>query len=148
MNAIVTLPMRAIPVPPNRRMTALPNAFGAAMLLAENTIYNFASDLGGASYRAGLWDFYQTTNGGFFMSPRSDVPFSVNVRTNGSSGEMTPDAFGITCCLFAYSHLSMAMHERGRITLSEQFGEHYHKLRDFILARDDEELEGIWGAID
>jgi hypothetical protein len=148
MNAIIALPVRAILVPANRRMNALPNAFGSAMLLAENTIYNFASELGGASYRGGLWDFYDTSTGAFYMVPHSDRTFLVNVRTNGYTGTMSPDAFGITCCLFAYSHLSMAMHERNRPALSEMFGRHYHALRDFIDAREDEELAEVWRAID
>ena len=55
---------------------------------------------------AGFWDFIELSNGGFYMAPQHEGTFRFSVDTNGYEGEMSPDAAGITVCLFAYSHLS------------------------------------------
>jgi hypothetical protein len=47
----------------------------------------------------------ELTNGGFYLRTGSE-PVAFRVPSNGFEGVMSPDAAGITVCLFAYSHLS------------------------------------------
>lgn len=58
-----------------------------------------------ADYRGGYWHFYQLGNGAFYMAPDEDTVFHV-VCENGFDGQLSADAFGITACLYAYSHLA------------------------------------------
>ncbi len=46
---------------------------------------------------------------------------------NGFTGKMSPHAFGGTCCLYAYSHLSF--HAKGQ--LQELISDQYYWLRDY-----------------
>ena len=71
------------------------------------------------------------------MAP--DGNYSV-VSDNGFTGDMTGDAFGITACLYAYSHLSF------RPELTELCGRHFHLLRDAIFEHP--EVKAILAAID
>lgn len=103
----------------------------------EPTVYLFAEHLS-PDYRGGYWHFYALENDGFYMSPDQD-PFTVT-SDNGFSGTLTGDAFGITACLYAYSHLSF------RPELTEVCGRHYHLLRDFAL--DHREARAIMAATD
>ena len=104
----------------------------------EPFIYNMARSLS-SDYQGGLWSMYELTNGGFYMSPDSDTPFHV-VSQNGYEGNMSADAFGITTCLFAYSHLSFSEE------LADACGEQFHLLRDFALLQT--EVRDIFAAID
>ncbi len=104
----------------------------------EPFIYNMARRLSN-DYQGGLWIMYELTNGGFYMSPDSDTPFKV-VCMNGYEGKMSADAFGITVCLYAYSHLSFSEE------LADVCGEQFHLLRDFAL--DHCEARKIFSAID
>jgi hypothetical protein len=49
---------------------------------------------------------------------------------NGYEGELSADAFGIACCLYAYSHLSFA----GPDALAEECARQYHLLREWMLS--------------
>ena len=60
-----------------------------------------------ADYRGGYWHFYQLGNGAFYMAPDEDTVFHV-VCENGFDGQLSADAFGITACLYAYSHLALS----------------------------------------
>lgn len=60
----------------------------------ENAVYALASNFS-ACYEGGLWDFYELSNGGFYMEP--NVPYALEVTStlNNWTGGMTPDAYGI-----------------------------------------------------
>lgn len=80
------------------------------------------------------------SNGGFYMAPQHEGTYRFSVDTNGYDGEMSPDAAGITVCLFAYSHLSF------RYADDQVFANHFHRLREF--AMDHAEALAIFAAID
>jgi hypothetical protein len=105
----------------------------------EPTIFNFAGQLS-ASYDGGLWEFYALSHGGFYMAPKTDDPFEV-ICENGFEGRLSTCAFGMTVCLYAYSHLSF-----GGGTLAEACAEQYHLLRAHAL--DHREAAAILAAID
>lgn len=118
-------------------MNILPRHFGRIMLLVENAVYFWAGKLS-QDYRGGFWDFYEFDDGGFYMAPQADR-FRVAVDTNGYEGEMSADAFGITCCLFAFSHLSFQIDD-------DALSRHYGHLYEFALEH--AESREIFGATD
>ncbi|CAM5797815.1 antirestriction protein [Rhizobacter fulvus] len=106
----------------------------------EPTICQFARRLS-ADYSGGDWAFFGLSNGGFYMAPRSDGRLRV-AAANGFDGAMSADAFGITSCLYALSHLSFARYE----AFSEAYSEQFHLLRAHSL--DHPEAGAIVAAID
>ena len=93
----------------------------------EPLIYAFASKLS-CDYRGGHWEMYALCNGGFYMAPDDDRDFNVRCE-NGYEGTMSADAFGITCCLYAFSHLSFTANGE----IAKVFASSYHVLREFAM---------------
>ncbi|MBK9246110.1 MAG: antirestriction protein [Burkholderiales bacterium] len=106
-----------------------PYVFGIARTLSED-------------YDGGYWDFHTLSNGAFYMAPAGDERFDVRCE-NGFDGELSADALGITCCLYAYSHLSFA----GPDALAGECARQYHLLREYVLAGHGES-PAILAAID
>ena len=107
----------------------------------EPTVFAFASRLS-EDYKGGLWHFYALSNGGFYMAP--DLPETFEVYSeNGYEGAMSADAFGLTCCLYTFSHLSFT----DNAELAQVCAEQYHLLRDHFASSHDEAKE-IHKAID
>jgi hypothetical protein len=85
-------------VPECQRVSHTAQLFGTAFpFRLEPTVYGWAARLS-PDYRGGYWHFYRLANGGFYLAPASDQDFRVS-SPNGFTGTLTPDAFGITCCL-------------------------------------------------
>lgn len=119
------------------RMEHTARLFGVAFpIRIEPSVYLFAERLS-PDYQGGYWHFYSLNDGGFYMAP--DGNYSV-VSDNGFSGTMSGDAFGITACLYAYSHLSFWPE------LTELCGRHYHLLREYMFEHP--EARAILAAID
>jgi hypothetical protein len=106
----------------------------------EPFIYDMARNLS-TDYTGGYWHMYELNNGGFYMAPDYDTPLHV-VCMNGYEGTLSPDAFGITVCLYAYSNLSFTNDEEFADTCTEQ----YHLLREYMLQHPD--VRPILAAID
>lgn len=122
-----------------QRLMTLPHHFGNRLLAFEGAVYDFMRRFS-PDYRGGFWNFIELSNNGFYMSPEHEGTFRFSVDTNGYAGEMSPDAAGITVCLFAYSHLSF------RYSDNDVFAEHFHRLRDFAIGH--AEASEIFAAID
>ena len=105
----------------------------------EPTIFNFAGQLS-ADYTGGMWEIHKLNDGGFYMAPKTDEPFDVRAE-NGFEGRLSACAFGITVCLYAFSHLSFAADGLG-----ETCAEQYHLLRAHVL--DQREAQAMLAAID
>ena len=106
-------------------------------MTVEHKIYNLMGQFV-ADYKGGFWDFFELSNGGFYMVPQ--VPsVRLSVDSNGFDGRMSADAAGITVCLFAFSHL--AFEHNGEV-----YCRHFHWLRDFALGH--VEAGQIFAAID
>ena len=104
----------------------------------EPFIFEMAGRLS-SDYQGGYWEMYQLSNGGFYMAPDADTPFTVSSE-NGYQGTMSVDAFGITICMYAFSHLSFLP------DMAEVCTEQYHQLREFLFQHP--EVRSILAAID
>jgi hypothetical protein len=91
-----------------------------------------------ADYYGGFWDFFELSNGGFYMAPQMPA-VRLSVESNGYDGRMSADAAGITVCLLAFSHLAFEDN-------AEVYSRHFHWLRDFALGHS--EASQIFAAID
>ena len=129
-------------VPTDQRTLVTAKLFGHLFpTRIEPTVFNMAQYLS-KDYTGGYWEFYTLSNGGFHMTPATEDLFHVETSSNFFEGDMDAAAFGITACLYAYSHLAFANEPE----LAGVCSEHYHLLRDFAL--DHEEAEAIMRAID
>ena len=120
------------------RLDALPRHFGSHMLRLEDAVFDFMRQFA-TGYVGGYWDMLELTNGGFYLRTGSE-PVKFRVASNGFEGVMSPDAAGITVCLFAYSHLSF------QFPAEERFSRHFYLLRTYALEHPDANL--IFAAID
>ncbi len=128
-------------VPEGRRLAVLPRVFGATVMRAvraEHLVYDWMGRLC-ANYGGGYWHFYELSNGGFYMAPRSDERFRVCVEGNGFEGELSADAAGIVAVLFALCQLAFD-------STDDRYVELYHQLRDFAVSHP--EAGAIFRAID
>ena len=106
----------------------------------EPAVYGLTENLS-EDYHGGYWDFWELSNGGFYMSSSSHNTFKVSCM-NDYVGEMSADALGITSCLYAYSHLSFGQESQ----FTDSCAQHYHWLREYAL--DHDESRAIMSAID
>lgn len=125
-------------VPEQERLDALPRYFGRSMMLVEAAIYDSLSLMSG-DYTGGLWQFYELSNGGFYMAPLTDSDFILSVFGNGFEGTVSADAAGIVACLIGYNNVLWRTHE-------PQLNERFYQLREFAL--DHPEAGKIFAAID
>jgi len=127
-------------VPESERLTIVDGRFGIAyMLKLEPAVFSIAEALA-EEYTGGYWEFHDLSNDGFYMAPRHDTEFTVSCE-NGFEGKLSPDAFGITVCLYAYSELSFREDR-----LAQTCAQQYHLLRDY--AAEHPEARAICRAID
>jgi hypothetical protein len=127
-------------VPQSERMSVVDGLFGMAyMLKLEPAVFSIAEALA-ESYTGGYWEFHDLSNGGFYMAPNHDTEFAVSCE-NGFEGKLSPDAFGITVCLYAFSELSF-----GGDRMAQTCAKQYHLLREF--AAKHLEASAIYRAID
>lgn len=124
----------------NQRVNHTAALFGLNFPLKLEPFVYFMADTMCADYNGGYWEFYTLENGGFYMAPHTDKPFRVYCE-NGFEGDLSADAFGIVCCLYAYSHLSFGEDEFAQVC-AEQF----HQVR--LYALDHAEAGSILQAID
>ena len=122
-------PIAATPLDDAQRMSVPAALFGVMFTTrVEPYVFGIARSLS-ADYAGGYWEFYALSSGGFYMAPAGDDRYEV-LCGNGYAGEMSGDAFGITCCLYAYSHLSFA----GPDALAGECARQYHLLREYMLS--------------
>ena len=134
-------PITSVLVTEPQRVSHTAQRFGTAFpFRLEPTVYAWAERLS-PDYTGGYWHFYRLGNGGFYLAPDSDQDFRVS-SPNGFTGTLTPDAFGITCCLYAYGHLACGPSSG----FTETCAEHFHRLRDYALGH--REAQTILIAID
>lgn len=121
------------------RLDFLPKFFGEnLMLVGEGYIYSWMERLS-VDYKGGYWNFYELSNGGFYMAPNSKKKMSLSVSGNYFEGEMSSDAAGITACLFALSAICSQFP-------SDKLVSAYHNLYEYIRFHPESDL--IYQAID
>lgn len=141
---VVEAPVIARRMEEAQRLSALPTAFGRHWLRFEQSVYAAMNELT-KEYTGGYWDFYELSNGGFYMAPQQAAGFTFSVVGNGYEGHMSADAAGITACLFVLSHLSFAL-EGVDEPACRKVADYFHLLRDF--AAEHAEAAEIFSAID
>lgn len=110
-------------IPEERRAQSLESHFGSRIsLLVENDIFTCLRRLA-PDYRCAYWQFYELSNGGFYMAPEVE-PLRVRVGTAGFYERMSADAAGVVACLRAFGNLFLGYDE-------ELPADKYHSLRDF-----------------
>jgi len=132
------LKITATPVATSRRLSVLPKFFGLKMMRFEALVYHFAGELA-SEYAGGLWEFYELSNGGFYMAPQGYPSLTISVDGNGYTGTVSADAAGVIVTLFALCHLANETHR-------DEHSELYHRLREFSFEHD--ECSDIVAAID
>ena len=122
-------PITATPLDDAQRMSVPAALFGVMFTTrVEPYVFGIARKLS-EQYDGGYWEFYALSNGGFYMAPAADEVSHVRCE-NGYEGMMSGDALGVTCCLYAYSHLSFAVPD----ALAGECARQYHLLREWMLS--------------
>jgi hypothetical protein len=120
------------------RLNFLPHYLGGQYLQGEALVYDWARRLCG-SYNGGAWNFFQLSNGGFYMAPERCGRLHVRWHMNGYNDMMGADAFGIVVTLFALCHLAEKCSD-------DRIIDHYYALRAY--AAQHVEAANILRAID
>lgn len=131
-------------VPDEKRLSFLPKYFGKQYLKAETYIY----DLMAAQckdYTGGYWEFYETSNGAFYLAPNEEKMHIV-VETNGYVGDMSGNAAGLVMTIVCVNDLCWAAHANGDQETCKRMSTYFYLLKDF--ACDHPESRQILGAID
>lgn len=119
------------------RVEFLPRHLGIASTMRfENTVFTMA-DRFSKSYGGGMWDFYDLSNGGFFICPAGDGTYHFENEMNYADVTLSAQAFGIVCCLYTLSAMSFT---------DSRFADPYYNLLDY--ARQLDEAPQIYRAID
>jgi hypothetical protein len=115
-------------LPEDRRAEVAARLFGPLEFpfRVEPMVFNMAGMLA-ADYKGGFWNMYVLSNSGWYMCPATEVRFVV-CSPNGFTTEVSADAFGVTACLFAFSHLSF-----GGDAVAQACADQYHLLREVAL---------------
>jgi hypothetical protein len=108
------------------------------LMMGQNLFFTWLDRLS-PDYGGGFWNFYELSNGGFYMAPNASRRFAIAVETNGYEGEVSADAAGIISSLFALNQLA-------NVTGEKHLADAYYDLMDF--AAEHAEAPAIFGAID
>ncbi|MFP3554089.1 antirestriction protein [Paraburkholderia sp. SIMBA_049] len=130
--------LTAMRVPETKRVYILPRHFGRQLLMGEAMVYQSLQSVCEA-YSGGFWDFFELSNGGFYMAPRMEEPLRIQCEGNGFDGEMSCDAAGIVACMMAFNALAWQTREA-------RFGGLFYQLSAF--AAQHAEAASIFAAID
>lgn len=125
-------------IPDNERLAFLPKYAGKWMLSVENGVYTALSRFC-EGYTGGYWNFYELSNGGFYMAPDLDGILPLFIDSNGYEGDVSADAAGIISTLFALNYVC-------NLSSDEKLIDRYYWLRDF--AGEHAEADEIFTAID
>lgn len=107
---------------------------GVPVLIAEFTVFNWMERLS-AQYAGGLWNYYEVSNGAFYMAPTGHGPMLLEWADNYFSGDLSEDAAGIVASLFALSHLSFRFN-------SNALADNYTRLLDYAYCHPEAVLIG------
>jgi len=125
-------------VPGHLRAATLPKRFPGMFLVFESLVYRYL-EVFSEDYRSGYWEFVDLSNGGFYMSLKSNSRLYLSIASNGFEGEMTADAASLVVNMFVIGQLANQHRTAYLIEL-------YHLLRDFV--SEHPEASRILSAID
>lgn len=124
--------------PDELRLDFLFNRVSKHFLQYEHATFAYMDEVCKA-YTGGYWDFYDLSNGGFYMAltdREEELPIlGIN---NGFDGSMSPDTAGIAVSLIVQSRFAWKYQP-------EPYSQYYYALRDY--AAQHEEAPSIFGFI-
>ena len=98
-------PVTASLVASNRRLTFLPTYFGPRLMMRrESLVYAWLRRLS-EDYNGGFWNYYELSNGGFYMAPKINGSLRLQNEGNYADQTVSADAAGIVVTLYALSYL-------------------------------------------
>lgn len=109
----------------------------AKMLAFERHVYCWMRRLC-SHYDGGYWNFYDLSNGGFYIAPADEKKMWLTWPGNYFNDEMSADAAGIVVTLYALNDFAEQ--------ISPAFGEKHRQLYDYIESHP--EAQAIYAAID
>lgn len=110
----------------SQRTGFLPRKVGKAFLRFEMNVYDWMGQLC-PDYLGGYWQFYELSNGGFYMALDSDETMRAVFPSNYFEDHMSADGLSIAANLFALNGLCW---QGG----GERATDAYYALRDFAAA--------------
>ena len=134
------LPLVRREVADDQRLCFFPKYAGRHFLQMETMVFKTMDRLC-PDYEGGLWDMWELSNGGCYLSPalpRARV--RLVCEDNGFDGQLSVDAAGIVVSLVAINHLAWSVPE------PEQFNKLFYALRTWALEH--AECQAILRAID
>ncbi|HHN8583468.1 TPA: antirestriction protein [Providencia rettgeri] len=126
------------------RLTFLPSKLGRYCIAFENAIYNWMTRKA-VAYNGGYWDFFQLSNGGFYLQPTKGYMLT---SPNGFMDDVSAQEAGIIVTLMMLSHFSFVTYEKEHHEDCERISAYFHQLRDFIFTLSPESQTKILNAID
>ncbi len=126
------LSINASIVPNHLRPGTLPKRFPHLYLVFEMSVFN-CMDKFVKSYNGGYWEYIDLSNGGFYMSLKSDKPLVVEIHSNDFAETMSADAASLVANLFVYCRLAN-QHQLDYLI------EGFHALREFALIHPESKL--------
>ncbi|NWL45447.1 antirestriction protein [Pseudomonas hunanensis] len=131
-------PITATLVPDFRRLSVLPRYFGHHMIAVEGAIYDALREICNA-YHGGYWEYYELSNGAFFMAPTGADNFTLTCAGNYFQGELSAEATGIVASLLGINRALWAFR-------TQQLDDRFYGLREFAIHHP--EAVQIMAAID
>jgi Antirestriction protein len=126
------------------RLSFLPKHLGKLMMRFESLVYSWMSRLSD-DYTGGYWNFYDLSNGGFYLAPSDDKKFQVS-SPNSSQGDVSADAAGIIATLFAINSIIGEIAFDQKKDPPDNLVDEYYLLRDY--AAEHAESRKIFEIID
>ncbi len=93
-----------------RRGNILPHYIGSKFIIFEQNIYGY-TDHFVEGYSGGFWQFYELSNGGFYMSVDCDKEVTFENPDNYFSEIMDADTMSIIINLYVTNHLAFKYHD-------------------------------------
>jgi len=124
-------------VAPDRKLDTLPKVFGVRHMMRAESLANAWMRRLCETYSGSDWDYYTTSNDGFFMVPQ--VGEKLRLSWAMTEGELSAEAAGIAACMYAWQQLCNETEIDAHIEL-------YYALRDF--AKEHAESSLIMGLTD
>lgn len=125
-------------IQPEFRLDFLPTHCGEFYTSFELGVYR-VMDLACPDYEGGFWDFFETSNGSFFIAWDRESSVQMWWRDNHFHGDMSTEAAGIAVSLMVLSDLAFSCD-------AERFSDKFHQLREYALEHKEAGL--ILGFID
>jgi hypothetical protein len=136
-------PIIATLVPDEHRLDFLPRHLGTPLCIKVEGLIFWTLDKASPDYAGGFWEFYDLTNGGFYIAPQTKNWFRMRWDDNGFEGNMSAPAAGIAVTLMALGTMSFAESSQHHV---QRLSRKFHLLRDF--AMEHAEANGIIGFVD